>query len=94
MGTLGEKYGLGSLVERLYVVKKGLSELHSVFVFGMLVQGGFRAELGTALCASELSCAGGSTYTDRLHHGASSSDNSAQDCQSYAAELNCMVYVH
>ena len=44
---------------RLYVVKQGLSELHSVLVFGMLIQGGFRAELGTALCACELSRRGG-----------------------------------
>jgi len=65
-----------------------------VFVFGVLVQSGFRAELSTALRASELSSTRRSTYTDRFHHSASDSDNGAQDCQANASELNCVVYVH
>ena len=35
MGTSEEN--MGGMAERLYVVKKGLSELHSVLVFSMLV---------------------------------------------------------
>ena len=41
--------------------------LHSVFVFGMLVQSGLRAEFSTALYACELSLRG-RTCASCLHH--------------------------
>ena len=51
----------------MFLKKSALGELHSVFVFSMLVQIGFRAELSTALCARELSRCG-CTYAGCLHH--------------------------
>ena len=58
-----------------------MGELHFVLVFGVLGQSDFRAELGTAFRARELSCTLGSPNADRLHHGASNGHNGAQDSQ-------------